>query len=105
MILVTGATGLNGAGLLKRVAAHGVGVRAFVRDRVPAQMIALPGVEIVQGDFSRPETFPPALEGIDQLFLLAPSSADAEQQQCSFVDAAKHGSVRYIVKFAQLNAH
>jgi uncharacterized protein YbjT (DUF2867 family) len=104
MILVTGATGLNGVALLKRLSAHGVAVRAFVRDRVHAQMIALPGVEIVQGDFSRPETFPPALEGIDQLFLLAPSSADVERQQCSFVDAAKHGSVRHIVKLSQLSA-
>src|SRR5258708_21672856 len=104
MILVTGATGTNGVELIKRLSVRGTAVRAFVHKRDQAQIIALPGVEIVEGDFNRPETFPAALKGIDRMFLLVPSSADVERQQCSLVDAAKHSSVRHIVKLSQLNA-
>jgi uncharacterized protein YbjT (DUF2867 family) len=104
MILITGATGNNGAELIKRLSANGTAVRAFVRDKRKAHMIALPGVEIVEGDFSKPETFTPALTGVDRLFLLIPSSADVEAQQRNFADAAKHNGVKHIVKLSQLGA-
>jgi uncharacterized protein YbjT (DUF2867 family) len=79
-------------------------MRAFVRDRARAQAIALPGVELVEGDFIDPRTFTPALNGVDRLFLLIPSSADVEAQQLSLVDAAAASGVQHIVKLSQFAA-
>ena len=105
MILVTGATGNVGLELVKRLFDRSLPVRAFVRDRSRARAIAFPGIELVEGDFSRPETFTRALDGVDQLFLLIPSSADAEQQQRNFVDVAKRLRVKHIVKLSQFGAN
>ena len=105
MILVTGATGNVGSELIRELAKEKQPVRAFVRDRDRAQAVALPGVELVEGDFERPETFGPALQDVEQLFLLIPSSAHVEERQCQFVDAAKRSKVKRIVKLSQLGAN
>ena len=104
MILITGATGNIGAELARQLWAGKQTCRAFVRSRTHAQSIALPGVGLVEGDFNKPETLRPALEGVDRLFLLIPSSSQVEQQQRNFVDAAKRAEVGHIVKLSQLGA-
>jgi uncharacterized protein YbjT (DUF2867 family) len=104
MILVTGATGNVGFELVKKLAAGGHRVRAFVRSRSRAQSIAFPGVEFAKGDFTNPATFPGALAGVDRLFLLIPSSAEVEPQQRNFVDMARLNKVKHIVKLSQLGA-
>lgn len=104
MILVTGSTGNVGAELVKKLSANGQAARAFVRSRAQSQAIALPGVEFVEGDFGDAKTFEPALRNIERLFLLIPSSSKVEEQQRSFVDAAKRSDVRHIVKLSQLAA-
>lgn len=104
MILVTGSTGNVGAELVKKLSANGQPVRAFVRSTAQSQAIALPGVEFFEGDFADTRTFAPALENIDRLFLLIPSSSRVEEQQRNFVDAAKRSGVRHIVKLSQLAA-
>jgi uncharacterized protein YbjT (DUF2867 family) len=104
MILVTGATGNVGFELVKKLAAGGHRVRAFVRSRSRAQSIAFPGVEFAKGDFTNPATFPSALAGVDRLFLLIPSSAEVEPQQRNFVDMARLNKVKHIVKLSQLGA-
>ena len=104
MILITGATGNVGTEVIKKLAEGKHPTRAFVRNRTQARDIALPGIDLVEGDFAKPKTFVRALEGVETLFLLTPSSADAEQQQCNIVDAAKNAKVKRIVKLSQLGA-
>jgi uncharacterized protein YbjT (DUF2867 family) len=104
MILVTGATGNIGAELARQLSGGKQRVRAFVRNRSHARAIAHLGLELVEGDFNKPETFLPALDNVDRLFLLIPSSSAVEQQQRNFVDAAKRANVRHIVKLSQLAA-
>src|SRR5215813_8065080 len=104
MILITGANGNVGTIVVKKLAEGKRPVRAFVRNRTQAREITLPGVELVEGDFTKPKTFARALDGVEKLFLLTPSSAHAEQQQCNFVDAAKSAKVKRIVKLSQLGA-
>ena len=104
MILITGAAGNVGAELIKKLSERGTPARAFVRNRAQARAIALPGIEIVEGDFTKPETLTRALVGVDRLFLLIPSSSQVEKQQRGFVDAAKRSGVRHIVKLSQLGA-
>ncbi len=101
MILVTGATGLNGKELLHRLSAKGIAVRALVRNPAKAEAIAaLPNVEIVQGDMARPETLAPALRDVDRAMLISSSTPDMLDVQSSFIDAARKAGVRHIVKLS-----
>ena len=103
-ILITGATGTIGSELTKRLAAQGVPFRALVRD--PAEqsaqaLRALPGAEVVAGDFNDAASLTRALAGIGRAFLLTPSTAQAEEQQLRFVALARQAGVRHIVKQSQ----
>jgi uncharacterized protein YbjT (DUF2867 family) len=105
MILVTGATGNNGTEIVKRLAAMAdVQVRAMVRNRERAGAIALPQVEVVEGDFDRPATLLSALAGVERAFLLTNSSERAQSQQIAFIDAAQQSGVTHIVKLSQFAA-
>lgn len=104
MILVTGATGNNGVEIVKRLAAQNVQVRAMVRSRARASAIAVPNVEVVEGDFDRPETLLGALAGVERAFLLTNSSERAQSQQITFIDAARQSGVKQVVKLSQFAA-
>jgi uncharacterized protein YbjT (DUF2867 family) len=101
MILVTGATGLNGKELLQPLSASGVTVRALVRDPAKATAIAaLPNVEIVEGDMARPETLAAALRGVDRAMLISSSDPMMLDVQSNFIDAAKKAGVKHVVKLS-----
>src|ERR687890_770951 len=104
MILITGATGNNGTEILKRLLRADVQVRAMVRNRERASAIASPHVEVVEGDFDRPETLLAALDGVERAFLLTHSSERAQAQQIAFVDAARQSGVTHVVKLSQFAA-
>ncbi|HEX4223933.1 MAG TPA: NAD(P)H-binding protein [Pseudonocardiaceae bacterium] len=67
MILVTGATGLIGSRVVRRLAEQGEKVRVVSRD--PARTVLPAGVEAVAGDPSRPTTIATALDGVRAVFL------------------------------------
>ena len=106
MILVTGATGLNGAELVRRLSARGVAVRALVRNAnganaaKVAELSRLPGVEFAEGDMARPETLVSALKGIDRAMLISSSTPTMREVQSSFIDAAARAGVRHVVKLS-----
>ncbi|ACK65301.1 NADH:ubiquinone oxidoreductase complex I intermediate-associated protein 30 [Rippkaea orientalis PCC 8801] len=60
-ILVVGATGGVGKRLVRLLQANGYPVRVLVRDSQKAQELLPPGVEIIEGDITRPETLTPKL--------------------------------------------
>lgn len=101
MILVTGATGLNGGELVRLLSARGVSVRALVRN--PSQAAALssmPNVDIVEGDMARPETLAEPLRGVDKAMLISSSSPTMLEVQSNFIDAARKAGVRHVVKLS-----
>ncbi len=101
MILVTGATGLNGKELLRLLSARGVGVRALARNPARAESIAaLPHVEIVRGDMARPETLVAALRGVDRAMLISSSDPMMLEVQSNFIEAAKKAGVQHVVKLS-----
>ena len=101
MILVTGATGLNGRELLRVLSASGVAVRALVRNPAKAEAIAaLPNVDVVQGDMARPETLAAGLRGVDRAMLISSSDPMMLDVQTNFIDAAKRAGVKHIVKLS-----
>lgn len=94
-ILVLGATGTVGATLVRHLAAQGHGVRAATRspDRYDG-----PGTPVAV-DLSNADTWSPALEGVERLFLLSPPGhADQRALLQPFVEAAlKTGTLNRIV--------
>ena len=101
MILVTGATGLNGRELLRRLSGRGVPVRALVRSITRAEgLAALPKVEIVEGDMARPETLAAALRGVDRAMLISSSDPAMLDVQSNFIEAARKAGVQHVVKLS-----
>jgi uncharacterized protein YbjT (DUF2867 family) len=87
-LLVTGATGTVGSQVLRALAERNdVTVRAPGRDEL---------------DFTRPETFAPALRGVDRVFLLAPAMADQVGASARFLDACRTAGVAHVVKLSAL---
>jgi len=101
MILVTGATGLNGSAIVKEFSLNKAAVRALVRNRAKAGAIEkLPGVEIVEGDMTRPETLGPALDGVDRALMISSSEPAMVSTQTKFIDACRDAGVEHVVKFS-----
>ncbi len=101
MILVTGATGLNGRELLHRLSAKGVPARALVRSMTRAERLSsLPTVEIVEGDMARPETLAGALRGVDRAMLISSSDPVMLEVQSNLIEAARKAGVKHVVKLS-----
>ena len=94
MLLVTGATGHVGRELVRELDATGTAFRILVRD--PARAVGLPErAERVIGDLDTPATLAPALDGVQQLFLLVPGIGIEHTEHA--IAAAKAAGVRRIV--------
>jgi uncharacterized protein YbjT (DUF2867 family) len=102
VILVTGATGLVGGAVVRQLAAQGVAVRALVRSREKAAEIAGSTVETVVGDFGRPETLGPALQGVTRALLISHHDVRQVELQGNFVEAARQAGPVHVVKLSGL---
>lgn len=102
MILVTGATGLNGKAIVREFARQKHEVRAL-RDPARASAAGLDGlaaIQLVEGDMRRPETLGAALDGIDRVLMISTAAEDMTETQCRFIDACKQAGVAHVVKFS-----
>jgi uncharacterized protein YbjT (DUF2867 family) len=77
----------------------------MVRDPGRASALAVPHIEVVEGDFDHPATLLAALAGVERAFLLTSSSERTEAQQIAFIDAARRSGLAHIVNLSQLGAH
>jgi uncharacterized protein YbjT (DUF2867 family) len=106
LVLVTGATGLVGSELVRRLSDRGVRVRALVRNSTTANLAKaadlsrLPGVEIADGDLARPDSLIPALRGVDRAMLISSSDAAMREVQFNFIDAAASAGLGHVVKLS-----
>ncbi|MGD2049308.1 MAG: SDR family oxidoreductase [Chloroflexota bacterium] len=97
-VLVLGATGNTGSGLVPALRSEGVEVRAFVRDKAKAQPLQEVGAEIVVGDLDQPETIEPAVEGVDKIYLLTWNGPTQAQQVENVLEVAKRAGNPHIVR-------
>jgi uncharacterized protein YbjT (DUF2867 family) len=104
MILITGATGLVGSLLTRKLLARGESVRAIVRDAERAADLARLGVDLREGDLTRPESYAAALVGVDTAFLLMPVVPQQTEAESGFIDAAKAAGVSLLVKHSAVGA-
>jgi NADH dehydrogenase len=112
MLLLTGATGLVGSALLRRLTAEGTSVRCLVRDpkRLGAQRVR---VQIALGDLADPPSFRNAMRGVDTVVHLAASIRDQPAGSIEelngvatwrMVQAAERAGVEHFVFFSALSA-
>jgi NADH dehydrogenase len=112
MLLLTGATGLVGSALLRRLIAEGTPVRCLVRDprRLGAQRVR---VQIALGDLTDPPSFRNAMRGVDTVVHLAASIRDQPRGSIEelngiatwrMVRAAQRQGVERFVFFSVLGA-
>ena len=110
MILLTGATGVIGSAVLRRLTASGETVRCLVRHpkRLSEQRVR---VQIALGDLANPSSFRNALRGVDTVVHLAASIRDQPQASIEelngvatarLVRAAERAGVRRFVFFSAL---
>jgi uncharacterized protein YbjT (DUF2867 family) len=102
-ILVTGATGLVGGALIRRLSSRGLAVRALARnpDKPAARALGdLPGVVVVRADLGDANSLAPALDGIERAMLISTSDESMQTVQCSFVDAAERAQLGQVVKLS-----
>src|SRR5260370_39596092 len=73
--LVIGATGTLGGEVVAQMALKGKPIRAM--SRRPDQACFAPGVQVVAGDLTAPETLDRCLDGIESVFLVWTAPPDA----------------------------
>ena len=112
MILLTGATGVIGSALLRRLTADGRPVRCLVRDprRLGDQRVR---VQIALGDLSQPASFRNALRGVDTVVHLAAAIRDQPRTSIEetnavatmrLVRAAERAGTKRFVFFSAMGA-
>jgi len=112
MLLLTGATGLIGSALLRRLTAAGRPVRCLVREprRLGAERVR---VQIALGDLADPPSFRNALRGVNQVVHLAASIRDQRGGSIEelngiatwrMVEAAERAGVEHFVFFSAQSA-
>ncbi len=102
-IVVTGATGLQGGAVARRLLAAGWRVRALTRNAQSpkARALAAAGAEVVQGDMTDPAALAPVLQGAYGVFSVQnpmPGGVEGEIRQGKNVaEAAKQAGVRHFI--------
>ena len=103
-ILVTGSTGTVGSLLIKELLAGKASFTAMVRNPEKAKAFKDIGVDVVMGDFTKPETLNAALKGREKVFLLSGPEPRQVELQGNLVQAAKKAGVKHLVKLSALGA-
>jgi uncharacterized protein YbjT (DUF2867 family) len=101
MILVTGGTGTIGKATV--AALQAAGQRFKVAARSPRE-IKQRGVEAVTLDWSELDTYLPAMQRVDKLFLLTPNSERQVGYVVQAIAAAKRAGVKHIVRLSVMGA-
>lgn len=97
-ILVTGATGKVGSVLVRRLREAGREVKAGTRRPERARDMLGRGVEIVELDFERTETYDAAVQWADRVFLAPPPfDPRADEMLVPFLDWAVQSGSRHLV--------
>lgn len=103
MLLVVGASGNVGRGVLGALSKESAPVRAFVRD--PGKLGPQPShVEVVRGDFSESASVERAVDGVETMFLASALAPNMVEQQKSLIAAAKRAGVRRVVQLSCVGA-
>ena len=99
MILVIGATGTIGTELVAQLTQGNEKVRLLTRNLQKAAKFG-DKIEVVIGDLDNPQSLIPAMENVEQFFLITSS----RQQDVNALVAAKEAGVKHVVKISTQEA-
>jgi uncharacterized protein YbjT (DUF2867 family) len=90
-----------GSELVSRIIEKGQTVKAATRN--PSTLRSRNTVEAVDFDFDRPQTFAPALKGVEKVFLMArPADNNSDEAARPFIEEAKNQGVKLIVNLTAM---
>ncbi len=95
-ILVTGASGNVGCYVVNELLKLGESVVAAGTDVPKLMKLFGDSVTPARFDFTKPETFESALEGVDRIFLMRPPHLGKPEDLYPFIEAAKNHAIKLI---------
>ncbi len=104
MILLTGLSTTTGRRVAKRLLKSGHNFTALLREGDKAPDLKSKKVTLLKGDLSKPDSIKKAMDGIENAFLLPPTSENQFKLEKNFIDAAKEAGVKHLVKYSALGA-
>lgn len=99
-IVITGASGQYGRLATDLLIAQGLADRLILITRTPARLAhrTAQGCDVRQGDFDRPGTLGPAMQGAEKMLLISGTRVGARvKQHKAAIDAATAAGVRHIL--------
>lgn len=100
LILVTGATGNTGSGLIPTLLAAGARVRALVHHAAKGEALRKQGAEVVVADLGEPATLDAALAGVDRIYLCLFNGPEQANHGRNLIAAARQAGRPHIVHHA-----
>lgn len=104
MILVVGATGKVGGGVVRELMERKVPVRAMVRDPRRGADLQERGVPVIVGNLAIPETLDAPLEGIRRVFVASSPDPSQVELERHLMGAAQRSRVEQCVRMSGLGA-
>jgi len=95
-ILVTGASGNVGQYVIQNLLKYSEAIVAAGTNPQKLKLMFNNDVEVVEFDFTRPETFDSALKDVDRVFLMRPPHLGKPTDLYPFLDAVKKHSIKLI---------
>jgi uncharacterized protein YbjT (DUF2867 family) len=98
-ILVGGATGRQGNAVVEELLERGYAVRGMTRkpESKGGKALAALGVEVVQADYSDPESLLAAMKGVDNLFFYSGFSMNEVAEGQNVIAAAKASGISWVI--------
>ena len=103
-VLVTGASGNIGGGVVPQLIKQGVDVRVYVRDAAKAEKLKAAGAEPFVGDFLDAAKIEAAAKGTDAVVSITPPGPTAAEQASVITQAAKRAGVGHIIRLSAIGA-
>ena len=100
LILVTGATGNTGSGLVPTLLAAGARVRALVHSAGKAEALRKQGAEVVVADLSDPAALDVAVAGVDRIYMCLFNGPEQANHGRNLIAAARKAGRPHIVHHA-----
>ena len=97
LILVTGATGNTGSGLVPTLLAAGARVRALVHTASKAEALRKQGAEVVVADLGDPSALDAAVAGVDKIYLCLFNGSEQANHGRNLLAAARKAGRPHVV--------